>query len=282
MKLITHDTIAPSTTDALRAMTYNIRMAPCLEDDTTENAWQHRLPKVSLILTTYRPDIMGLQEISAVQAATLCDSFTQKYGYALCTRLPTKAPIESGLGIMYNTARVQQVSKLMVIWLNESGDTPHAPAWDGSDYERFIISAQFKDLKTGKLFWFATTHFDHLGQDARTHSAHIALDLVNRLNGPTLLTGDFNCFPQLGGAQLYQLLATSSPMVRDAQSNAQTTFGAPGSWIGWDYDPYKQKAGHATYDYIFIKKVSHVFQHGIIDDRIWDPTFNKELYPSDH
>ncbi len=56
-KLIIKQAVAPLTNlEAIRAMSYNIRMAPCREDDATENAWVYRLPKVNMIIERYKPD----------------------------------------------------------------------------------------------------------------------------------------------------------------------------------------------------------------------------------
>ena len=73
-----------------------------------------------------------------------------------------------------------------------------AYTWDGSSYERYVIYAKFKNLETGNDFWFMNTHFDHLGVKARQESAKIMMDLAERLDAPAVVTGDFNCFPQLG------------------------------------------------------------------------------------
>ncbi len=127
-----------------------------------------------------------------------------------------------------------------------------------------------------------TTHFDHKGIKAREESAKIVIDLAANLDAPAVLTGDFNCFPQLGGQALYELLCTRSPKIKDSTNKTKNIFGVPGSWIGWEYDRYRQQEGYAKYDFIFVQNTIEVVQHGIIDDRVWDDRFQKELYPSDH
>lgn len=280
MKLLTQQTIASPKKEALRVMTYNIRMAPCPEDEGTENAWKHRLPKVALLIKEYLPDIIGLQEISELQEKTLRSELSS-LPFDIVSRTPSRPPVESGLGIAYNPHTLSLDSAVHTIWLNEKRTTPHAPAWDGSHYERFIIYARFTHKVSKSSFWFTTTHFDHMGQQARTESAHIIIELAQQLDGPVILTGDFNCFPQLGGHELYKLLS-SHELIQDTHKAAQTTFGVPGSWIGWKYDRYRQQNGFAKYDYIFSKGISSVLQEGVIDDRVIDSNLGKELYPSDH
>lgn len=270
------------TPSALRVMTYNIRMAPNTEDDDTENSWQHRLPKVAHLIAHYAPAIVGLQEVSAMQMNSLTQSLATHTNLVGIGTYPTRAPIESGLGFLYNKKILATKTLPQTIWLNEAQTIADAPAWDGSPYERFAIYAQFTHMHTDTDFWCITTHFDHLGQQARQESAKIVTTLAAKLDGPVILIGDFNCFPQLGGAALYQLLKTHQPPVVDSADLAEKTFGVPGSWIGWSYDQYRQKEGHAKYDHIFMKDVTAVHQHGIIDDMFWDEHFKKELYPSDH
>ena len=283
MKLIIKQfVISHINSAAVRAMSYNIRMAPCVEDDGTENAWIHRLPKINMIFNQYMPDIIGIQEVSLQQMNSLEKSL-HHLPYKFLGKYPTKKPIESGLGILYNTKKLLLLSEqLHTIWLNESQTQAEAPAWDGSSYERYLIYAKFKSITTGNDFWFITTHFDHLGIKARQESAKIVMDLTEKLDAPSVVTGDFNCFPQLGGQELYQFLCSRSNRMRDSGNIADILFGVPGSWIGWDYDIYKQKEGYAKYDFIFVQDTIKVKQQGIIDDRIWDNNLQKELYPSDH
>lgn len=266
---------------SIRAMSYNIRMAPCTEDEMTENSWDYRLSKVNMIFNKYMPDIVGIQEVSLIQMRSLEETH-YRLPYKFIGQYPTRKPIESGLGIIYNSQKLTLLSKLRTTWLNESQVKSEESAWDGSSYERYVIYAKFKNIATGKDFWFMTTHFDHLGTKARQESAKIVMNIAESLDAPTLITGDFNCFPQAGGKELYQTLSAGFKTIRDSGKVASSVFGVPGSWIGWDYDIYKQRKGYAKYDFIFVKGISQTFQHGIIDDQVWDSSFQKELYPSDH
>lgn len=282
LDLIVKQSVLPlNDSKLIRAMSYNIRMAPCAEDEKTENFWSYRLPKINMIFNKYTPDIVGVQEVSLSQMESLEKSH-YNVPYKFIGKYPTKKPIESGLGIIYNSQKLVLLSKLHTSWLNESQAQADAPAWDGSSYERYVIYAKFKNIVTGNDFWFMTTHFDHLGMKARQESAKIVMSIAENLDAPALITGDFNCFPQAGGKKLYKFLSSNFDTIRDSAKIAHLVFGVPGSWIGWDYDIYKQRKGYAKYDFIFVKGISEVLQHGIIDDRIWDSSFQKQVYPSDH
>jgi endonuclease/exonuclease/phosphatase family metal-dependent hydrolase len=269
-----HVTSFPSET-VQRMMSYNIRMAPCDEDEGTENSWEHRDKKIQAILDHYRPDIVGVQEISEIQTKSFRN-------YTLLVKYPSRKPFELGLAIAYQTDKLQPLSDLRVVWLNELKTGPDSPSWDGSAYERFLIYAKFKTRSTGDAFWFMTTHFDHLGVKARQESAKIVMDLAESLDAPAVVSGDFNCFPQLGGSELYNLLTSRSTQIKDTGICADRSFGPLGSWRGWDYDPYMQRSDNPKYDYLFVHKSIKVLQHGVIDDCVWDDHFGKPLYPSDH
>lgn len=269
------------SSEMIRAMSYNIRMAPCSEDDKTENAWEHRLPKIQIIIDHYQPDIIGVQEMSLFQMESLKKN-NEASVYNYLGKFPKRKPIESGLGIIYNSEKLHLTSDLKITWLNESKINSDSPSWDGSAYERYVIYAKFRHRITNEEFWFMTTHFDHMGIIARQESAKIVMDIAENLDVPVILSGDFNCFPELGGEELYQLLCNRSDIMKDSGNIAKKSFGVSGSWIGWDYDCYKRREGYAKYDFIFVDNSIDVIQHGIIDDRVWDEHFRKHLYPSDH
>ena len=56
----------------------------------------------------------------------------------------------------------------------ETPSVPGSKSWDAA-ITRMVTWAQFKDLKTGKVFFAFNTHFDHIGKEARRQSAHLLL-----------------------------------------------------------------------------------------------------------
>lgn len=99
MHLIVKQSVVSFTDpEILRVMSYNIRMAPCIEDDGTENAWAHRFPKINMIFDQYKPDIIGIQELSSYQLHCF-ENTSYAVSYKFLSRYPTKGSIKSGLGI---------------------------------------------------------------------------------------------------------------------------------------------------------------------------------------
>ncbi len=262
----------------VRVMSYNIRIAPCAEDDYTQNAWQHRLPKVSLLLEHHKPDIVGLQEASSGQIKDLAHcAYTKSYAFL-------SWPISAGgrevdLAIMYNAIVCEPISSLYVQWFTADGSVD---IYDGSGQERCVIYAKFRSKMTGSAWWFMTTHFDHGGPLIRARSAATLMEIAASCDAPVIITGDFNCFPQAGGKELYEFLAFSQPRITDSALLTQGCVGPVGTWMGWDYDQYHDRTATMRYDHIFISQEASVIQYGVLDDRVWDRSFGLELYPSDH
>jgi len=260
-----------------RVMSYNIRIAPHIEDDHTCNAWRYRLPKILLILQQYQPDIVGLQEASVMQIKALSQcTYAKSYTFLSCP--PSPARQEVGLAIMYNTEVCELISPLYVEWFK----MPPEGVYDGSGQDRCILYAKFRRKDAGTVWWFMTTHFDHGGPAIRAASAAILMKVAAACDAPVIITGDFNCFPQARGAELYEFLAFSQPQITDSALRAQRVVGVTGSWMGWDYDQYRDRTKTFRYDHIFISKNASVFQYGALDDQIWDAALGLDLYPSDH
>ena len=72
-----------------------------------------------MILDHYKPDIIGVQEVSPYQMSSL-EKSSHCVSYKFLGKFPTKQPIESGLGIFYNSQKLLLISDLSTVWLNES------------------------------------------------------------------------------------------------------------------------------------------------------------------
>ena len=82
--------------------------------------------------------------------------------------------------------------------LLETGTVPYSETKGtigfGAMYARACTWAKFMDRKTGKIFYFFNSHFDHQGVEAREVSAEILVSAVRRIAAgyPAFMTGDFN------------------------------------------------------------------------------------------
>lgn len=177
---------APVEND-LKVMSFNLRYANTSDGP---NAWPLRQPLVADTLAAFDPDILGAQEVLAVQADWLRE------------RLPTHTFV--GVGRL-DGRRAGEFSPLLVrtdrflllasgvFWLSETPDVPGVKGWDAA-CERLATWARLRDLRTKRTLLVLNTHLDHVGVQARRRGLElIRARLESLADGADLLvTGDFN------------------------------------------------------------------------------------------
>lgn len=180
-----------ATAQPLEAMTYNIRYDT---PDDGSNAWEFRRARVAGLLRFYEPDVLGLQEAEQHQLRYLAEALPG-YRYVGAGRDDGLAGGEFA-AIFYDTRRLDLLED-GTFWLSE---TPAVPSigWDAA-LKRVCTYARFEDLATSRQFWVFNAHFDHQGAVARSKSATLIRNEIERLNAdgiPVLLMGDFNALPE--------------------------------------------------------------------------------------
>lgn len=178
-------------TQSVKVMTYNIRF-----DNPADgvNAWPNRLEKVAALIRKYNPDIIGVQEALHHQLHDLI-RILPDYSYVGIGRDDGKELGEYS-AILYKHSRFGLLNS-QTRWLSETPEIPGSKSWDAA-ITRIVTIARFYDKELKQEFGIFNTHFDHIGKEARAHSAQQLVDLISdtRLkneNLPIILTGDFNC-----------------------------------------------------------------------------------------
>lgn len=67
-------------------------------------------------------------------------------------------------------------------------------------------AGRFRDKSTGVSFLVFNTHLDHMGKEARKHSASLILEKIDSINGedlPVILMGDMNAPPESEPVQVF-------------------------------------------------------------------------------
>lgn len=254
--------------DLIRVMTYNIRYAG---DEKTEgvNSWNNRKEFVTSIISSYKGDIIGLQEALKIQLDDLT-TLLPDYNWIGKGRDDGKNGGEFS-AILFRKNRFEVIEH-STFWLSETPEKP-SKGWDAA-FKRIVTWGKFKDKKTGKIFYHFNTHFDHKGEMAKLESANLLNDKVAEIAGgtPALITGDFNFRPESRGYKIITggmrnfLLDTQSSEEMLKNPDANITFNGFGEFL---------EEGNKI-DYIFIKNDVEVSRHQIIKD-----TFNGR-FPSDH
>jgi endonuclease/exonuclease/phosphatase family metal-dependent hydrolase len=143
---------------------------------------------------------------------------------------------------------------------------PGSKSWDTA-ITRLVTWVKLKDKPSGKMLFFANTHFDHRGQQARVESAKLIVERLGKLAGdlPVVLTGDFNSRKD---NEAYKTMAKAWSDTRE--TSATKPEGPDSTWNG-----FQAIAPGQQIDFIFAKGLKSQ-KHAVL-------TMQKDgRFPSDH
>ena len=247
--------------NTLEVVSYNIRYD---NSQDGENQWDIRKETLASYLLKSSPDIIGMQEVLNNQLADLSNSL-KEYKYVGVGREDGKTKGEYS-PIFYRKSKLK-VLMSSTFWLSE---TPQkiSVGWDAA-LERICTYALFIDRKSKKQFWVFNTHFDHLGQKARSESVNLILEQISILNVndyPILITGDLNLTPETLPIKKFQ------SNLNDVLSDLNLNDPKYGTFNGFDIT----KDAKRRIDYIFQKGF-----RALSAEHLWIKT-PKGLWASDH
>ena len=183
----------------LKILSYNIRYD---NPDDGINKWDNRKGTIINYIKTNTPDIIGMQEVLNNQLIEL-DNSLDDYSFVGVGR-------EDGIirgefsPIFYKISKLKLI-KTSTFWLSETPEKVSV-GWDAV-LERICTYALFEQISTKKQFWIFNTHFDHIGENARSESAKLILKKIKKINRnklPTLITGDFNLTPETKPIKIFK------------------------------------------------------------------------------
>lgn len=261
--LIIFSALLIAQTDEVKVMTYNVRCGYC-EDSSNVNNWSKRKFLLAYLIKTHNPDLIGLQEAEQFQIKDLV-KMLDDYNFYGVGRDDGKEKGESA-AILYKKNRFVPLSE-RTLWLSETPDKI-SKGWDAA-LNRTVTIIKFKDSDSGKEFYYLNTHFDHMGEKARTESSKLIIKIVSEFSSeyPIILSGDFNYTSISDGYKIItETLSDANFSSKEKSIGGTTTFNGFGKDIQSDN----------KIDFIFVNNQIEVLTH-LIDTT----TFNG-LYPSDH
>lgn len=168
--------------------TYNIRNKNSY-DSLQGNVWQVRSKVICDLINFEQPDIFGTQEALIGQIRDMLP-LLDGYRYIGVAREDGHLSGEHS-AIFYKVDRLQLIDSGN-FWLST---TPHQPSkgWDAACV-RICSWGEFKELSSGRHFFFFNLHMDHVGVEARRQGAQLVVRQIDSIaHGlPAILTGDFN------------------------------------------------------------------------------------------
>lgn len=250
----------------LNVLTYNIRYA---NSDDNPNIWSARKENVFSVIREAKPDVFGLQEALKEQVADAEKAFP---GFVR-VGVGRDDGKESGeySPLFYNSQKYKFILS-GTFWLSQTPNVAGSRGWDAA-CNRVVTWLKLKEKKSGKLFFVFCTHFDHMGELARSNSALFLLHSVDSLSGdnPVIVMGDFNATPD---SEPYKLITEKSNPIHlvDSRTRNENPKGPENTYTGFRVGGISGE----RIDYIFLKGIKQV------DNFLVNSSNNGEYYPSDH
>lgn len=248
----------------INVASYNLRM------DTPNDgldAWPNRKDMVNELIRYHNFDIIGTQEGFKHQ---LEDIVSQgDYSYIGVGR-------DDGADKGEHSAIIYKKDRLEVLdsgnfWFSETPDKP-GKGWDATCCNRICSWAKFKDLESGKEFFFFNVHYDHEGVKARRESSLLLLKKIKEVEAlslPVILTGDFNADPESEPIKILR----DSEIVHDSYSlTEKKPYGPIGTYNGFDI----KNDTSGRIDYVWVTEGVKVLKYGVLTDN------RNGRLPSDH
>lgn len=308
----------PST---LRVASYNVKCANCYSAVANEGTWYQRRQAVVDTILGQKPDVIGIQEasqawlkandgvgspISLSQFEDLANRLGAPYKLANshrnnCERstTPTKCVYKDqgasqGTKIIYNSAALSLV---------EQGSQRLAEV-NPSDNDRYVAWAILEQKSSGKRFFFADTHLDHLDDVPGSTDYYniritqtrqiIALVASKAKDLPAYVVGDFNSnkwtSPSNGPYDVMRAAGFVDPLGNTYRSTTTTSGATVEARIRTNfasYNGYNRKAPSVSY--VNASYIDYIWTSKNIEVPEWETVVNIDAagnfigtIPSDH
>lgn len=251
----------------INVMSFNIRLNVASD---SINAWPNRIEKVTSQIRFHDVEILGVQEALHNQMVDLQDNL-KGYKFVGVGRDDGKTKGEYS-AIFFDSLRFEDINS-GTFWLSKNPSVPGSKDWDAA-ITRVCSWAELRDRSAGKnspTFYFFNTHFDHIGVEARKHSAELIVQKIREIakDKPVILTGDFNTEPD---NDPYRVMTS---YLQDAKKiSKEKHFGPEGTFTGFA----SMEKTDEPIDYIFVSKQVQVLKHATLAES-WKGLFSSDHYP---
>ncbi len=207
-------------------LTYNIRY---LNQSDGLDIWANRREAVAN--TVRRFDIVGLQEVVVEQFRNLQTDVAELDWYGV----GRDDGAEKGemVAIGWRKTLFEPLSR-GTFWLSKTPQEKGSIGWDAA-LPRIASWIELLDKRTQQKLLVVNTHFDHVGEQARTNSAKLIADWLSTKRGdmPAVLLGDLNS--EVNSAPLKELLqAGGQGSLRNAREVSLVPDSGPDTtWNGF-------------------------------------------------
>ena len=178
----------------IKVMSFNLRYNNANDG---EYSWPNRSERVKHFLWSESPDIIGFQEVLHNEVLEL-DRALFNYNFEKRQYERVGVGREDGKTageyspIYFRSNRFQLITS-KTIWLSTTPSKP-SKGWDAA-CERIATFVLLFDKNSRDTLLVVNSHWDHVGMEARKHSAELILNEMNNFSSihNKILIGDFNC-----------------------------------------------------------------------------------------
>lgn len=241
----------------VNVMTFNIRYDT---KDDGQNCFDGRKNLVKAFLDREKPDVIGFQEVVPHVRAWLCENLPD---YTVLGMGRNADFTGESVSIAYRKDKFDLVS-FRQYWLSDTPDVPGSRyLLDQSVCPRISVQATLVSRAEHKIFTFANTHLDHVGEYAKVCGASLLMNkLLSENPYPFALTGDFNATPDQNAIKVIK----SQKGVRDLTASVKEA----------TYHGYGTVTRNAKIDYIFSNRPA------VKNTLVVHKDCEKDLWLSDH
>lgn len=191
--------VAPCSQTTVSIVTLNVMCSFC--DREGYDPWPQRAPEIHTMLQRHHPDLIGLQEVSNIEAL---ESLLDMNQYAFSAPRLGDGWYTDAI-VAYRTERFSVIDE-GAWWLTPTPHIPFSWAWSPASFPRLLTWVLLRERASGQAILVSTTHIDN-NRANKDHAAAMLGQLLPQesLQGPVLFTGDFNThakedrFPALQG-----------------------------------------------------------------------------------
>jgi len=244
----------------LRIMTFNIRYP---EPADGRHRWELRRDLTAAVIAGSGADVVGLQE-PVIEQLRFFDEALPEYRRFGVSRYGNDE--EKFTAVLYRPSTLG-LEECGAFWYSQTPDIPASMSW--AIHKPYAVNwGRLRHKSSGDSFHLFNTHFPYKPEqaEARLRSAELLRQRAEAVDGPVLLTGDFN---SPAGGEVYQILNAT---FRDTWAESAKREGPDGTMHAFTGQPRP-----ARIDWILFRAPWAVDCHHTI-------TTHRDgwLYPSDH
>ncbi|KAI3401038.1 hypothetical protein diail_746 [Diaporthe ilicicola] len=266
----------------LRIITFNIRYATT-SPNPDEELWKVRRPRLCTQIrfnTAGRSAFISFQEALANQVEDIQAELGPTWAHIGVGRDDGEAAGE--FSPVFYQVDTWKCERSKTYWLSPTPEKP-STGWDAV-LPRIVTMGQFEHRQNGARVVVLSTHFDHIGLEAREESAKLILKLTDSWVGevdktgkgkpPVFLGGDFNSTPE---DKAYQTMTAPGSGMTDISTEIpeERRYGNALTYTSFN----EPENPPSRIDFLFVKDTSDIsfLTYGVLANR-----FDDGVFLSDH